>query len=187
MQEVQAADFRRLRLEYPDVVDRFLRPWLASVRAEGVLVPDETALRQVLLDPPDDEALKAKVDRLVAQLDAQDYREREDAKAQLKALLPAAAPRLQSLDRTRLSAEQRDSIDRLLARFQPLSPAQVRALRACVHFLLDALLSEDAAVRAAALARLKERTGKDIALDAGLPAAGRAAAVAALRDKLAPP
>ncbi len=92
---------------------------------------------------------------------------------------------MMQLDRAKLSAEQNSRLDALIVAQAPLPPDEAGRLRSDVPFLLDCLNSEEPAVRAAALERLRLVCREPIYFDPAIAPAARGPAVAALREKLA--
>ena len=183
----QVADFHTLMRQHPREVEEHLRPLLRAVGQESVFAPDELVAWQVFSerwkpDPP----MVEKVRKILPALDHADYRTRERGVRELAALGKPGAAALMSLDRTGFSAERNLLIDRALAPFAQLKPKEAERLRSDTRFLLDCLYSADAEVRAAALESLKKKAGAEVAFDLNAPAPERAAAVAALRQKLLP-
>ena len=97
--------------------------------------------------------------------------------------MPGAAV-LSHLDRMALSPEQNLMIDRTLAPFAQLSPRDATRLRSDTAFLTDCLYLANPEVRAAALDRLKQVTGKELSFDLNAPDAARPAAILELRKQL---
>src|SRR3954453_1239127 len=110
-----------------------------------------------------DRSLLPRVEKLLAQLDAGDYRDREAALARLRERGGPAALVLSDMPRQKFSAEQNRSIEAMLADYRPLSDEVAAARLSDPEFLLSCLgYSDDPAVRAAAAGRLAELTGKEL-------------------------
>jgi hypothetical protein len=91
---------------------------------------------------------------------------------------------LSHLDRMGLSPEQNLMIDRTLAPFAQLSPRDATRLRSDTEFLTDCLYLANPEVRAAALDRLKQVTGKELTFDLNGADAVRPAAILELRKQI---
>jgi hypothetical protein len=132
-----------------------------------------------------DPAVQEKLTKTIAQLDADNFRDRQDAAAQLRQLGQPAALALAKLDRSNLSLQQASAIDEFLAEFAPVAADQLSNLADDKSFLLDVLFNDDAALRGLALKRLAALTGKQIELKSE-SALDRAQEVAKLRGELVP-
>jgi hypothetical protein len=184
---VQAADFQALLREHGPEVDEYVRPVLRQIGQQSALAPDGRVAWQVLADDwrPDPQ-LTRRAEQLLPALNAVDFHARDKALAELQAMGMPGATVLTHLDRSGLSPEQNLLIDRTLAPFSQLSPGDAKRLRRDTDFLTDCLYLADRDIRAAALERLKQVTGKDLAFDIDVAEARRPAAVSALRKQLGP-
>lgn len=137
-----------------------------------------------------DAKLEQQVMQRVADLDHDDFTRREEAMVVLAALGEDALPLLLREDPETLSEEQKRRLARLTAGARRLSEEQAAALGRDPAFLLDCLESDDAAVRKAATARLREVAGDGVKLapfDPEADPAARRKALAALREKVGSP
>jgi hypothetical protein len=182
---LQAADFRTLLREHGREVQEFIRPLFRQLGQEAVLAPDGQVAWQVLADHwrPDPEVAK-KVQQLLPGLNNVDFHARDKALAELQAMGMPGAAVLSHLDRMGLSPEQNLMIDRTLAPFAQLSPRDATRLRSDTEFLTDCLYLANPEVRAAALDRLKQVTGKELTFDLNGADAVRPAAILELRKQI---
>jgi hypothetical protein len=179
-----APSFVELLRRYPNESAEHLGPVFRDFKQEAaVFGADARVAWQVLSGRlPRDPALVPKVKRLVAQLDANDYRERESAACMLRDLGGPAALVLGDLPRDRYSAEQNSRIDTLLAAYRPLSSDVAAERLNDPEFLLSCLAySEDAVIRTGAAGRLTELTGKPVATSPPTDRDARLALVEKLR------
>ncbi len=183
-----ADSFAGLCRLHPDAVSRYLEPILRDLHADAdVLVPD-TALAYEVFAPEVsvDAATDAKVRGLVAQLDADDFRVRDDAGAQLRALGPVAAAAVGRIKVEDLSPEQRARTASVLRYFRPVTASDAARLRDDVDFLLNCLNDADPFVVRVALDRLRAVVGHAVAFDPSLAGQRRRDAVWQLRGDLEP-
>jgi len=183
---MQAADFQTLLREHGRETEEYIRPLFRQLGQESALAPDGRVAWQVLADhwQPNAE-LAEKVRQLLPTLNDVDFHARDKALAQLESMGMPGAAVLLHLDRLGLSPEQNLLIDRTLAPFAQLSPRDATRLRSDTDFLMDCLYVSNAEVRAAALDRLKQVTGKELSFDLEAPESARPAAVSELRKQLA--
>ena len=184
--KLEADNFLELRRHYPREVDAYLRPIIREFGQEAaVFAVDPKIAWQVLGQnfKPDDE-LRRRIDTLLAQLDADDFRQRQNALDQLNQIGTPAAMVLAGLDRTRLSEQQASMVETFLAEYAPVPAEQVARLRNDLSFLLDVLFVEDESLRALALEQIRRVTGKPISLQAKENPDLRAIAIARLREQL---
>jgi len=183
---VTAATLADLRRQHPLEFEQYLRPLFNEFhQAQPIFAVEDKMAWQVMADgwkaPAD---LAGRVLPLIAQLNADNYSEREKAQNALRQIGEPAALFLAVQDRSRWTDEQKARVGKLLAEFFPLAPDQVKTLGRDVNFLLDCLASEDADLRAATLNRLSRIVGRQITLDLNQPLAQRLAAIAQLRREL---
>jgi hypothetical protein len=183
---VESADFATLLHEHPREAEEYIRPLFRELGQEAALAPDERLAWQVLADhwQPDPEMAR-KVRQLLPVLNDGDFHARDKALTDLEALGMPGATVLAHLDRVSLSPEQNLMIDRTLAPFAQLSPRDATRLRSDTDFLTDCLYVGNPDVRAAALDRLKQVSGKELSFDLNAPESARPAAVSELRKQLA--
>jgi hypothetical protein len=123
--------------------------------------------------------------RILAQLDAENFADRETASRDLEKLGQPAALALMKMDRNSLSDEQRGRVDAFLAQFKTVPPEEAEQYRHDRDFLLDCLFADDLAIRTRALEQLRKVTGKPIDFDVTLTdSQKRLAAIGKLRAEL---
>jgi len=188
--KLSAPNVTELRRKYPVESMRYLEPIFRDFGQASVLFQVNTkAAWQVLgaattTKPPAE--LSAKLDALLVKLDADDAKEREAALADLEKIGQPAALLLMQRDRKGLSEEQRARVETFLAPYKPLTDEEAAKMRGNVEFLLMALSTDDNALAALALDRLKEVSKKPVAFDLSATGQARTEAIAALRAKLLP-
>jgi hypothetical protein len=177
------ADLRQL---YPNEFEKYLRPMFRQFHQEGTVFAVEDKIAwQVMADdwqPP--AALAARVNPLVAQLDAPDFAERQQAQDALHELGQPAALLLHAEPSKGWSSEQKARVHKFLAEYFVLTDPQAAKLGNDVDFLLDCLVSDDDGLRAATLRRLQRVLGREIEYKLDLPAADRMTAIEQLRRQL---
>lgn len=185
---VSAQSFVELRRQHPREVDTYLRPIIRSMGQEGRVfgAKPEVAWQVLGSRYTPDPKLIERLSTILARLDADDFRQREAAAAELKQLGVPASIALMKMDRSKLSLQQNSGIDEFLAEFAPLGEEDSRRLSGDVSFLLDVLYSEDAALRQLALDQLQRVLGRPIAFDLSAEPEARTQAIAKLRVELAP-
>lgn len=182
---LKAASLIELCEDHPAEVRRILRPLLAAI-ADGhdPLCPRGGDIYRAFEQIPADPQVSAQLPAIVKAFDALDPAVRESASAELEALGRAGVLAAVRFDRTDLSPEQRSRLDNFVAGHTlRRSDGRLRDaddLRRNKNFLVDCLADDEPAVRAAALAALRERTGRRIEFDLDAPPAQRRAAVAEL-------
>lgn len=186
-----APSFVQLVRSYPGDAAEHLGPILRTFHQEtAVLGADLGMAWQVLADVlPEDEEIAPTVDALVAQLDADDFRLREQALEGLRHLGGRAALLLLRLPRASLSAEQAARLDAFLADYRPLADLEAAEKRSDPHFLLNCVAySPDPLIRVAAAEELKGHDPEGRLSDAAPRADERAriSAVEAVRAELPP-
>lgn len=182
---LRAADFYTLLRDNPREAEEFVRPLLRDLGQESVFAPDVLVAWQVFSDTwKADERITDRIKGLLPDMASNEYRLREKAVAELEGMGRAGAAALLRLDRSGLSAQQNLAVDRALAPYAQLTPREAEQYGKDRAFLLDCLYTSDRAIRAAALARLRDVTGQDVAFDLDAAANDRSAAVTALRKRL---
>lgn len=187
--KLEASSFMLMRIVHLAETDRYLRPILRDLHQERSLLGIPDSLAWVALGPagPTDPAMIERIKPLVARLDADDYKQRTQAKKELTDLGRPAALALASLDRDKLSLQQRTEIANLLEQSLPVPEEELRGLGTNPSFVLDMLYTQDKALESAAKERLAKLTGKSITLPPTTSPSDRDAAIARLRDQLLPP
>jgi hypothetical protein len=184
-----ASNVVELRRLYPADVAKYVDPIFRTLKQDGFLARIEPRLAwQVFADAyePSPELL-SQVRAVVGRLDADQFRDRERASQDLEKLGEPAALTVMRMDRSKMSDEQTGRIDAFLAKFKLIPQDEVRRLRTDRDFLLDCLNSDDPAIRQAALASLRQVTGKEIKFDPAGDSDARLAAIARLRDQFGTP
>jgi hypothetical protein len=187
--KLSAPNVTELRRKYPVETMRYLEPIFRDFGQASVLFQVNTkAAWQVLGGSTTKPApeLSAKVDALLVKLDADDAKDREAALAELEKIGQPAALLLMQRDRKGLSEEQRARVETFLAPYKPLTDEEAAKMRGNVEFLLMALSSDDNALAALAVERLKEVSKQPVAFDLATSGQARTEAIAALRAKLLP-
>jgi hypothetical protein len=180
-------DFLSFVRDFPEQTDIYLRPMLRQLHAEPLLCPDPSVAWQVFSDLRKPDPVMAKrIEELLPGLNAADYHARNQAVAKLRQLGRDAVDVIESMDRSKLSAEQNVRLDRFLTQFEQLSPREVTRLRADPTFLLDCLYSDDEIVRQAATERLRTSFRPDLDFDVNAPTDARDTQIARLRQQLTP-
>jgi hypothetical protein len=186
--ERSAADFLSLRRQYPSDTARYLEPIFRDLHAEAaVFGPDRKLAWEVFApDAATDPKVNAAVKQILARLDADNFRDREAAAADLQKLGQPAAICLSRWNRAGLSPEVNSRIDAFLSSYRPLPDADAQRLRGDVNFLIDCLYDNDNFIVQSALARLHQVTGRTIQFDPALRDDARRAAIDQLRQSLTP-
>jgi hypothetical protein len=184
---LEGADFGSFIREHPIEAEQHLRPLFREFGQEAVFAPDAMTAWQVFSDlwQPDPGVAK-QVRAMLPALNADDYHTRNAAQLRLQQLGRDGAAVLIHLDRSRLTPEQNARIDRALVPFAQLPAREAARLRSDPGFLLDCLYSDSAALRTAALHRLRQTLRPDLQFDVNASAESRAVAVQALRSQLVP-
>jgi hypothetical protein len=185
---MSAATLPDLRREHPYEFEKYLRPLFRQFRQdEAIFAVEDRIAWQVMSDdwrPPPD--LAARLNSLVAQLNSNEFSQRQAAQESLRRIGEPAALMLRSADRRDWTAEQNSRVNKFLGEFFPLSDDQAKMLGRDVNFLLDCLTSDDPALRAATLVHLDRLLGRKIECNLDQSPADRLAAVGALRRQLIP-
>ena len=182
---LEASDFFELVRTNPREAEQYLRPLLRELGQEEALAPDPLVAWQVFADRwQPDPSTTAQVQALLPKLDADDFRVREKALRDLQDLGRDGAAVMVHLDRSKLTAEQSDRIDRALTAYAQLPPKEASRLRNNRSFLLDCLNCDELALRQAAYEQLTKLQGP-LTLDIKSDPESRASAVAALRMSVA--
>ena len=185
-QNFTAESFLSFIRKYPAQTTLYLRPMVERFRPMPHLFRvDESIAADVFPEvyEPDRDA-RQKVRSLVRQLDADDFQKRQAAATDLRKLGTAAAAPLSQLDRSSLTLEQATQVDAILLNLKSGFQYDPKLLRNDPGFLLDCLMSDNAALRAAAAAQLRQVTGQSIPLPQSADAPSRILAVYKLRQQL---
>jgi uncharacterized membrane protein len=185
---VFASSLSELGEKYPDEYEEYLRPMFRALRQEQrIFAVNGRAAWQVVADewsPPAD--VKARVEAILAKLNSEDFSQRDSAQKQLEEIGEPGALYLMKRDPNGLSAEQKARINTFLLEYSPLDSEHAEALRHNVNYLLDCLLDDDPALRAAAIKLLRRTLGRDIAIDPQAGPDDRGRQIAAIRKALSP-
>ncbi len=185
-----ADNFAAFIRKYPSETTKYVRPMVEAIGPQPHLfVVDYNLARSVFPEAfAVDEQRRGEVLEALEKLDADDFRERQQATRRLESMGAAAVAILARLDRSTMPPEQAARVDAIVARIKPPYEVDARELRSDRGFLLDCLLSPDEAVQKAALAQLRKVTGQEIQFRTGLDESSRIEAVYQLRERLlAPP
>ena len=182
-----ANDFQSLKREHRAEVYQYLGPILRLLKTEGVIGADVRKARQVLMARGEPRELEPKVQKLVVQLDADSFRDRETALAQLKDLGPDALAVVEKMNRKSLSAQQQTGIEAYISDVKLASLEELEKLRKDPSFLIECLYCEDVSVRGAALERLKGLGANVGGIDPRSDPLAQAGVIEELRSKLVAP
>jgi hypothetical protein len=174
---IHATDLLNLREQKPSAVRTYLAPLLASIAGENPLRPQAGDVYRVFTDIPADAETTRKLESLLSQMESSAVEDREAASKALDALGAPGILAAIRLDRTGLSPEQNDRLDRAVESHTLLRASPDR--KSDPYFLLDCLEDNDRAVRAAAKSALEKLTGKSMNYSPDLPGPQRAAAIKA--------
>ena len=176
---VAADSFGALVRTQPGPVARYLEPVLRDLHADAACLPADPPLEYQVFDADVavDGPTADRVKQLVARLDADDFRDRDAAGDQLRAMGPIAAVAVGRLDPATFTPEQRARTAALLRQFRPVTDVDAVRLRTDVDFLFNCLNDADPFVTRAALAQLRSTTGHDVKVDDSLRGQARRDAV----------
>lgn len=182
---VEAPDFFNLMRGHAREVNAYLRPLLRELSEEEALAPDPLVAWQVFSDRwHADAAATRKVQAILPMLDADNFRDREQASRQLDDLGRAGAAVMVHLDRKTLTPEQNARIDRALWSYAQLPEREASNLRTDPAFLLDCLNCDELPLREAACDRLVALLKRPVVIDLHADGETRSAAVSALRREI---
>ena len=184
LHSLTANDFQSLKHEHRAEVYQYLGPVLRLLRTEGVIGADPRKARQVLMARGEVRDIEPKVHKLVMQLDADSFKEREKALLMLEDMGPDALAVVEKLPRKGLSAQQQTGIEAFISDVKLASLEELEHLRKDPAFLIECLYCEDAAIRSEALARLKVLDGGPIGIDPRSDPLPQAGVIEELRNKL---
>lgn len=188
MQNVQASDLLALLAQEPEMARKCLRPMFIALGNGSLLRPGATEVYRVFDHiPADAEVLNRLQTKLLPQLDAALFTEREAAHDALARLGRAGVLAVLRTPKEHLSEEQVNRLGRFLADHVKLQVEDAAAARRDVDFLLDCLSDEDRRVREAALEALNELADKPLKFELDAPQSVAAAAAERLRPLLPKP
>lgn len=183
---LSAESFAAFIRRYPKETAQYIRPMIETFGRQARLFAVEDSLAFGVFPEAfgSDVGKRKEVQALVGQLGADDYQQRQAAQQKLEKMGVGGAAMLETMDRSKLSAEQATRVDGIIARVKPRFETSPARLREDVGFLLDCLLSENALLRKAALAQLKSVTRTRVNFTEAADRATREDQVYALRDEL---
>ncbi len=185
---IEAPDFFALLRGYPEECHLWLRPLLRELGQEHAMAPDPMIAWQVFADQwKPDPKIQQDVQELLPKLGDDHYLVRENATVALENLGRPGAAVMVHLDRQTMTAEQRARVDRALASYAQLTPAEVNGLRRDLMFLIDCLYCDERPLREAAVARIRELTDPNLQFDLTCNGEARTNCVARIRDELTSP
>jgi hypothetical protein len=179
-----ANDFQSLKREHRAEVYQYLGPILRLLRTDGVIGADVRKARQVLMARGKVREVEPQVQKLVMQLDADSFKDRENALVKLKDMGPDALAVVEKLPRKGLSAQQQTGLEAFISDVKLASLEELERLRKDPAFLVECLYCEDVAIRAEAVERLKVINGGPVGIDAKSDPLPQAGVIEELRNKL---
>jgi hypothetical protein len=173
----------QLRRENPEQVRKYLEPPLRKITGRSLLKPGPADVYAVFENIRPDPAVARLVMRLLIQLDAESFKQREEASQALAKLGPPAVLAVMRLDRSMVSAEVNTRLATFLAAGgnSTLDPRQAAK---DPHFLIDCLDDDDPKVRAAAQEALEKMLNQPVTFDLSLTGEERLKAVDGVRKQL---
>jgi hypothetical protein len=187
LHSLTANDFEAMRRENRAQVYQYLGPILRLLKTDGIIGADPRMARQVLRVRQPENQLEPAVKKLVIQLDSESFKDRDTALAKLKSFGPDAVAIVERMDHKKLSPQQRTGIEAFVSDVKLVSLEELDRLGRDPQFLLECLYCEEAALRAAALERLRKINRDPIAFDAKSDPLAQAGVIEELRAKLVPP
>jgi hypothetical protein len=184
LHSLTANDFQSLKREHRAEVYQYLGPILRLLRTEGVIGVEARKARQVLMAKGEVREVEPRVQKLVVQLDADSFKERERALTSLKEMGPDALEIVERLNRKGLSAQQQTGIEAYISDVKLASLEELERLRKDPGFLVECLYCEDVGVRVAALERLKRMKAGVSGIDPRGDPLAQAGVIEELRSKL---
>jgi len=173
----------QLRRENPEHVRNYLEPPLRKITGKSLLRPGPADVYGAFETIQPDPEVARQVIALLSRLDAESFKQREQASADLAKLGPPAVLAVLRLDRSLVSAEANTRLMSFLAAHGNSTVASQAAAKD-PHFLVDCLDDDDAKVRAAAKAALEKMLDRPLKFDPSLTGAQRLKAVDAVRREV---
>lgn len=186
--QLSAPSFVELKRQHPQVVQKYLLPIFKDLQAPQLLRNSDPAMAwqvlsvEVRIDPQ----VRRQVLESLEQLDSPDFVRRASAEDRLVALGPQAAVVLSRIDTSRLAPDPKATVDSILRSHFFLPGEKVETLRKDIDFLCDTLLLDEPILRAAAMSRIGDLTGKTLDLPDSLSPEQREARVAEFKAGLSP-
>jgi len=187
LHSLTANDFQALKREHKAEVYQYLGPILRLLRTDGVIGADARKARQVLMARGELNEVEPQVKKLVMQLDADSFKDRENALHKLKEMGPDALAVVEKLNRKSLSAQQQTEIEAFISDVKLASLDELARLRKDPDFLVECLYCDDSSIRIAALERLKSLHAPVGGIDPRSDPLPQAAAIEELRARLVAP
>jgi hypothetical protein len=187
LHSLTANDFQSLKREHRAEVYQYLGPILRLLRTDGIIGVDARKARQVLMARGQPRDVEPQVQKLVMQLDADSFKDRESALRRLEAMGPDALAIVEKLNRKQLSPQQQTEIEAFISDVKLASLDELDRLRKDPDFLVECLYCEDPAIRGAALERLKSLHASVSGIDPRSDPLPQAAVIEELRSKLVAP
>jgi hypothetical protein len=181
---LHANDLLDLQTKKPAAVRAYLAPLFTAIAGRNLFAPEAGDVYRTFSEIPADPEMIKKVEALLPQMESPSVEDRNAASSALEALGGPGILAAMRIDRTGLSPEQLDRLDRAIEN-QTLFRG-TKDLKTDPYFLLDCLENEDRAVRAAAKAWLEKLTGKPIDYSVDLPEAERAKAIRGIEKVVLP-
>lgn len=185
-QNLPAENLDEIRREQPEIVSKYLDPVLRDLdggrAASGASAG--SAFQVIRRDLPVDPKVAEVLQKVLTDLDADDFATRRDAARALNALGQPAAVALREVDLDAYSAEVRAAIDAFLAPYLPLPIETAEKLYDDPAFLLESVAVVDADVRPAVVARLAKVLNREVAIDPNAGPADLERQIAEERRKL---
>jgi hypothetical protein len=176
-----ARSITELRAANPQEFKELLGPIFRDLGLRGLDV-DPGMVREVLVETPVPADLLERVSRFVAQLDADEFAQRDAAAAELRKLGHPGAAALKKLDVSKLTLQQRLMVPQIIAESCRVTPEEIARLRKDRDFLLDALYCDEENLRTLALERLGQVLGRKVDFDVKANLEKRAEAIEKLRS-----
>jgi len=187
LHSLTANDFQALKREHRAEVYQYLGPILRILHTEGVIGADARKARQVLMARGQPREVEPQVQKLVMQLDADSFKDREKALSRLKEMGPDALAVVEKINRKQLSAQQQTEIEAFISDVKLASLEELERLRKDADFLVECLYCDDASIRIAALERLKAMHAPVSGIDPRSDPLPQAGAIEELRSRLVAP
>lgn len=178
---LHAANLLQLQREHPEEVRKYLAPLLMRLTNRDMLRPGAADIYGVFTEITPAPQIQQTVMALLPRLDDEQFKQREQASADLAKLgIPGVLVAMR-LDPAILTEEQKARLESFISTERRRTIDDPDAARKDPLFLLEAMDDEDAAVRTAAKAGLETAMGHPVSFDTTLDHKPRTTAVDALR------